>query len=130
VVLCCQCVTSVSRQVRAGTVDALAAGYVTHARRLGLPRWRVLVRHAAPNALAPAVQNLTRVVNSLVGGVLVVEVVFAVPGLAGELVGAVAARDVPVVQGITLMLGAAALLLNLGADLVVARLRPRAAERR
>jgi peptide/nickel transport system permease protein len=128
VVLCCRCVASVSRQVRAGMIDALATDYVAHAVRLGLPRWRVLVNHAGPNALAPAVQNLTRVVNSLVGGVLVVEVVFAVPGLASELVGAVDARDVPTVQGIALVLGGAALTLNLVSDLVVARLRPRARE--
>ena len=130
VVLCCQSVTSVSRQVRAGMIDALATDYVAQAVRLGLPRWRVLLRHAGPNAMAPAVQNLTRVVNSLIGGVLVVEVVFAVPGLAGELIGAVTSRDVPTVQGITLVLGAAALLLNLICDLVVARLRPRVRELR
>ncbi|HZZ49717.1 MAG TPA: ABC transporter permease [Pseudonocardia sp.] len=127
VVLSCQCVTSVSRQVRAGVIDTLEHPYVLHAARSGLPRWRVLLCHVAPGALAPAVQNLARVVNSLVGGVLVVETIFAIPGLASALVTAVAARDVPVVQGITVLLGAAALAVNLGSDLLVVRLRPRSA---
>jgi peptide/nickel transport system permease protein len=128
-VLCCQSTSSLSRQVRAGALDALGTGYVAQAVRLGLPRWRVLLRHVAPNAVAPAVQSTARVISSLVGGVLVVEVVFAVPGLASELISAVAARDVPTVQGITLVLGAAVLLVNLAADLVVARVVPRARER-
>jgi peptide/nickel transport system permease protein len=130
IVLSCQATSSLSRQVRAGTIDALGRDYLAHAVRLGLPRWRLLLRHVAPNAVVPAVQNLTRVINSLVGGVLVVEVVFAIPGLATELIGAVSARDVPTVQGITLVLGAVVLLLNLGADLLAHRLVPRSWDRR
>jgi len=114
-----------SRQVRAGTVNALHAEYVVQARRLGVPRRRILLRHVLPNAAVPGVQELARTGDTLLGGVLVVEAIFAIPGFATALVSGVEARDVPVVQGLTLVLAVAALLINLGADLVCNRLVPR-----
>jgi peptide/nickel transport system permease protein len=114
-----------SRQVRAGTVSALNAEYVAQARRLGVPRRQVLLRHVLPNAAVPGVQELARTGDTLLGGVLVVEAIFAIPGFATALVDGVETRDVPTVQGLTLVLAAAALLINLGADLVCNRLVPR-----
>jgi peptide/nickel transport system permease protein len=114
-----------SRQVRAGTVSTLNAEYVAQARRLGVPRRSILLRHVLPNAAVPGVQELARTGDTLLGGVLVVEAIFAIPGFATALVGGVEARDVPVVQGLTLVLAAAALLINLGADLLCNRLVPR-----
>jgi peptide/nickel transport system permease protein len=114
-----------SRQVRAGTINALNADYVVQARRLGVPRRQLLVRHVLPNAAAPGVQELARTGDTLLGGVLVVEAIFAIPGFATALVNGVETRDVPVVQGLTLVLAVAALLINLGADLVCNRLVPR-----
>ncbi|MEV8375241.1 ABC transporter permease [Kribbella sp. NPDC056861] len=114
-----------SRQVRAGTINALHADYVVQARRLGVPRRRVLLRHVLPNAAVPGVQELARTGDTLLGGVLVVEAIFAIPGFATALVDGVETRDVPVVQGLTLVLAVAALLINLGADLVCNRLVPR-----
>ncbi|WP_033341482.1 ABC transporter permease [Catenuloplanes japonicus] len=118
------------RQVRAGVIGALHSEYVAHARRLGLPRHVILLRHVLPNAVVPAVQELARVGDGLLGGVLVVEAVFAIPGVATEVVDAVQARDVPVVQSLVLLLGAAALLINLAADLAAHRLVPRTETRR
>jgi peptide/nickel transport system permease protein len=114
-----------SRQVRAGTITALNAEYVVQARRLGVPRRRLLLRHVLPNAAVPGVQELARTGDSLLGGVLVVEAIFAIPGFATALVDGVETRDVPVVQGLTLVLAVAALVINLGADLVCNRLVPR-----
>jgi peptide/nickel transport system permease protein len=114
-----------SRQVRAGTINALHAEYVVQARRLGVPRRRLLLRHVLPTAAVPGVQELARTGDTLLGGVLVVEAIFAIPGFATALVDGVETRDVPVVQGLTLVLAVAALLINLGADLVCNRLVPR-----
>jgi peptide/nickel transport system permease protein len=114
-----------SRQVRAGTINALHAEYVVQARRLGVPRRRLLLRHVLPNAAVPGVQELARTGDTLLGGVLVVEAIFAIPGFATALIDGVETRDVPVVQGLTLVLAVAALLINLGADLVCNRLVPR-----
>ncbi|MEU4604061.1 ABC transporter permease [Kribbella sp. NPDC023972] len=114
-----------SRQVRAGTITALHAEYVVQARRLGVPRRRLLLRHVLPNAAVPGVQELARTGDTLLGGVLVVEAIFAIPGFATALVDGVETRDVPVMQGLTLVLAVAALVINLGADLVCNRLVPR-----
>ncbi|MFK4087009.1 ABC transporter permease [Kribbella sp. NPDC020789] len=114
-----------SRQVRAGTITALNAEYVVQARRLGIPRRRLLLRHVLPNAAVPGVQELARTGDTLLGGVLVVEAIFAIPGFATALVDGVETRDVPTVQGLTLVLAVAALFINLGADLVCNRLVPR-----
>lgn len=125
VVLLGRTVCLLSRQVRAGTINALHAEYVVQARRLGVPRRRLLLRHVLPNAAVPGVQELARTGDTLLGGVLVVEAIFAIPGFATALVDGVETRDVPVVQGLTLVLAVAALLINLGADLVCNRLVPR-----
>ncbi|TDD53196.1 ABC transporter permease [Kribbella antibiotica] len=114
-----------SRQVRAGTITALNAEYVVQARRLGIPRRRLLLRHVLPNAAVPGVQELARTGDTLLGGVLVVEAIFAIPGFATALVDGVETRDIPTVQGLTLVLAVAALLINLVADLVCNRLVPR-----
>ncbi|GAA1668672.1 ABC transporter permease [Kribbella yunnanensis] len=114
-----------SRQVRAGTITALNADYVVQARRLGVPRRRLLLRHVLPNAAVPGVQELARTGDTLLGGVLVVEAIFAIPGFATALVDGVETRDIPTVQGLTLVLAIAALLINLAADLVCNRLVPR-----
>lgn len=114
-----------SRQVRAGTINALNADYVVQARRLGVPRRQLLLRHVLPNAAVPGVQELARTGDTLLGGVLVVEAIFAIPGFATALVNGVETRDIPVVQGLTLVLAIAALLINLSADLVCNRLVPR-----
>nr|WP_203594319.1 ABC transporter permease [Streptomyces sp. SID9124] len=125
VVLLCRTVCALSRQVRAGTVTALHAGYAAQARRLGVPPVRLVLRHVLPNAAVPGVQELARTGDQLLGGVLVVEAVFAIPGTATALIEAVQNRDVPTVQALTLTLAAVACLLNLVADLVGYRLAPR-----
>ncbi|MFE2811668.1 ABC transporter permease [Streptomyces nigra] len=119
-------VCSLARLVRAGMIDALASPYVAHARRYGVSGLRIRYTHALPNALAPAAQQLARTVDWLLCGVVVVEALYVIPGLGTVLLGAVAERDVPVVQGLAVVFGVLAVVLNLGADLVAHRLTPRA----
>ncbi|AWE48392.1 MULTISPECIES: ABC transporter permease [Streptomyces] len=119
-------VCSLARLVRAGMIDALASPYVAHARRYGVSGLRIRYTHALPNALAPAAQQLARTVDWLLCGVVVVEALYVIPGLGTVLLGAVAERDVPVVQGLAVVFGVLTVVLNLGADLVAHRLTPRA----
>ncbi|MFG2193988.1 ABC transporter permease [Streptomyces sp. NPDC048639] len=125
-VLLARPVCSVGRLVRAGMIDALASPYVAQARRYGIPGTRIALGHALPNAVAPAVQQLARTGDWLLSGVIVVETLFVVPGLGTVLMDAVAARDIPVLQGLAVVFGVVTVLLNLGADAVAHRFAPRA----
>ncbi|MCX4586218.1 ABC transporter permease [Streptomyces sp. NBC_01481] len=119
-------VCSLARLVRAGMIEALASPYVAQASRYGISGARIRYAHALPNAIAPAAQQLARTIDWLLCGVIVVEALFAIPGLGTVLMNAVAERDVPVVQGLAVVFGLTAVVLNLGADLVVHRFSPRA----
>lgn len=118
-------VCTISRLVRAGMIDAMASPYVAQALRYGVGGGRVRWAHALPNALAPAAQQLARTLDWLLSGVIVVEALFVIPGLGTVLIDAVAARDVPVVQGMAVVFGVVTVLANLGADLVARRFAPR-----
>ncbi|MFC9238624.1 ABC transporter permease [Streptomyces decoyicus] len=118
-------VCSLTRLVRAGMIDALASPYVAQARRYGIPGARIRYAHALPHALAPAAQQLARTIDWLLCGVIVVEALFVIPGLGTVLMNAVTERDVPVIQGLAVVFGCTAVVLNLGADLVIHRFVPR-----
>ncbi|QSB14611.1 ABC transporter permease [Natronosporangium hydrolyticum] len=126
-VLLCRSLCALTRLVRAGMVDALDAEYVAYARRHGVTGGRLLLRHALPNALPPAVQQLARTADWLIGGIIVVEAVFAVPGVSSVLVTAVSTRDIPVVQALAVLFAVVTVAVNLLADLVCHRLAPRSA---
>ncbi|MFC9328797.1 ABC transporter permease [Kitasatospora sp. NPDC057015] len=124
-VLLARPVCSISRLVRAGMIEAMAAPYVAQARRYGLSELRIRWTHALPNAVAPAAQQLARTCDWLLCGVIVVETLFVIPGLGTVLLDAVAARDVPVVQGLAVVFGLLTVALNLAADLAARRSAPR-----
>jgi peptide/nickel transport system permease protein len=124
-VLLARPICSIARLVRAGMIEALGSEYVAHARRAGISERRVVLAHALPNAISPATAQIARTADWLLGGVIVVESVFVIPGLGTALVDAVNARDLPVVQGIAVVFGATTVLVNLAADLVAFRLAPR-----
>ncbi|MEU1885891.1 ABC transporter permease [Micromonospora rifamycinica] len=124
-VLLARPVCTISRLTRAGLLDALRAEHLRHARRLGITGSRLWLRHALPDALAPVVQQLARTTDWLLGGVIVVEAVFVIPGLGTALVDAVATRDVPTVQALCVLVAVTTVLVNLAADLVAFRLAPR-----
>jgi peptide/nickel transport system permease protein len=116
------------RMVRAGMYEALQTEYVQSARLNGLPERRVLTRYALRNALAPSVQVLAQNLQYLVGGVIVVETVFAYPGLGSLLVSSVQNRDLTMVQSIAMLIAVVYVLINLLADLIVLLLIPKLRE--
>ena len=107
------------RMTRAGMIQALRSDFAEMARLNGFPERRVVWRHALRNALAPAVQIFAQNLQYLIGGVIVVEYLFAYPGLGKELVDSVAIRDVRAVQSIALLIAVAVVALNMIADLLV-----------
>jgi len=115
----------ISRQVRSEMAEVLSSDYVRAARLKGLRGRRVVWRHALPNALAPAVAVISLDIGYLLGGIIVVEEIFAWPGLGRTLIYALQNRDLPVIQAITLLLAVVYALSNLLADLVIAWLDPR-----
>lgn len=113
------------RMVRAGMVEALRSDYVEMARLNGYDERDVVLRHALRNALAPSVQVIALNIQWLVGGIVITEYVFGYPGLGQTLVNAVAARDIPFVQCIALLVAAVYLGLNILADLLVVLMIPK-----
>jgi peptide/nickel transport system permease protein len=91
----------------------------------GVPYWRIVFRHALPNALLPAINVIALTVAWLLGGVVVVEVVFNYPGLGRLLVDAISDRDLPVVQAITMIVAITYVGVNLVADILSLALNPR-----
>ena len=116
------------RMVRAGMFEILQTDYVQAARLNGVPEARVILRYALRNALAPSIQVLAQNLQYLVGGVIVVEAVFAYPGIGSQLVSAVQNRDVTVVQSVAMLIAVVYVIINLLADLVVMLLVPKLRE--
>jgi peptide/nickel transport system permease protein len=115
----------VSRIMRGSMIEVLESDYIAMARLSGLPERWVIWRHGLPNAIAPALQVTALQLAWMVGGVVLVEVVFSYPGIGSALVDAVSHRDIPVVQAITLLAGGAYVLLNLLADLATVFVTPK-----
>jgi peptide/nickel transport system permease protein len=113
------------RMVRAGFVDVMASDYIQMARLSGIPERRIVLFHALRNALAPTVQVLALTLLWLVGGVLVVETVFAYPGIGSALVQAVQTRDITYVQSLALLIAITYFLINIVADLLGVLLVPK-----
>lgn len=113
------------RMTRGATIEALSSDYVEMAELKGLPVWRVLVVHALVNAIAPVVQVLGLSFLYLAGGIVVVEYVFAFPGVGQSLVSAVDNRDVPTIQLIVLLLAAFYVVVNILSDVAALLATPR-----
>ncbi|GMG84409.1 ABC transporter permease [Paralimibaculum aggregatum] len=104
------------RMTRAAIINLLASPYIEMARLKGTPAWKVIVKHALPNAWAPIINVVALNLAYLITGVVLVEVVFVYPGIGQLLVDAVTKRDFPVVQACCLVFAATFILLNLAAD--------------
>ncbi len=113
------------RSLRAGIIDVLAAEYVDFARAKGLRERLVLVRHVLRNAMLSAVTIFGVNIAWMIGGTVVVEAVFALPGLGFLMVQSIYYRDYPVVQGVTLLFGAIVMAVTLLTDLTYSFLDPR-----
>jgi peptide/nickel transport system permease protein len=115
----------ISRIMRGSTIEVLESEYVTMARLKGLPERTVIWRHAVPNAIVPAIQVAALQLAWMAGGVVVVEYVFSYPGIGAALVDAVANRDMPVVQTVTILAAAVYIVMNLIADVATIMVTPK-----
>ncbi len=107
----------IARVTRAAVSEAMTEDYIRTARAKGLPDFRILLRHALANAAIPIVTVIGIGIALLIGGVVVTESVYAIPGLGRLTVDAVLARDFPTVQGVILFFSVAYVLVNLVVDL-------------
>lgn len=115
----------VSRQTRSEMIDVLKHDYIRTATLKGLPRRLVLYRHALRNALLPTITVIALDVGYLLGGIVVVEEVFAYPGIGRQLIYAIQNRDLPLIQAAVLVIALSYTLANLVADLLYAYLDKR-----
>ena len=105
--------------------DALASSYAQTARLRGLSERRVLLTYALPNAMLPVVAMLGNFFAAVLGGAIIVETVFALPGIGSVALEVLHSPDSPLLQGYVLFLGGIYVLVTIGVDLILARLDPR-----
>jgi peptide/nickel transport system permease protein len=113
------------RFTRASMLDVLGEDYVRTARSKGLPESTVVLKHALRNALVPIVTVVGLTVALMIGGAVVTETVFGLPGVGNLVVSAVLRRDYPVIQGALLVIAAIYVLINFSIDLLYAVVDPR-----
>jgi len=115
----------ITRTLRSSLLDALTEDYVRTARAKGLSEWRVIWSHVLKNALIPVVTVLGLQLGTLIGGAVITEYVFALPGVGRLVVDAVFARDYPLVQGVVLLIAVGFILSNLIVDVLYGWIDPR-----
>ena len=118
-------VAHILRMVRTSVIDVMTSDYVQMATLSGIPYRRVVLGHALPNALLPAISITALTIAWLLGGLVIIEVVFNYPGLGTLLLNAIHTRDQPLVQGIALAISGVYVVVNLGADVLTLLLNPR-----
>ena len=118
-------IAHVSRMVRSEMIDVLHSDYVRAARLRGLPPRTVLLRHALRNAVMPVITIAALDVGYVLGGIIVVEEIFALPGIGRELIVAIEARDLPAIQAGALIMAGTYALANFAADIAYAVLDKR-----
>ncbi|MBA9032158.1 ABC transporter permease (plasmid) [Rhizobium leguminosarum] len=117
--------TVLTRSLRAAMIDQLKSDVATAARARGMPEGIVFWRHVLPNSLVPTINLLAVNIGWLIGGTVVVESVFALPGMGQLLVRAIFSRDYMVVQGVAMVFACATVLINFIADIVTVAVDPR-----
>ena len=115
----------ITRTLRSSLLEALTEDYVRTARAKGLSEWRVIWSHVLKNALIPVVTVLGLQLGTLIGGAVITEYVFALPGVGRLVVDAVFARDYPLVQGVVLLIAVGFILSNLIVDVLYGWIDPR-----
>ena len=123
--LACVQMGFVARMTRSSMLEVLGQDFVRTARAKGLPEPYVVIRHGLANAMVPVVTVMGIMVGALLGGAVVTEQVFSIPGLGRLIIGAVLARDFPVIQGGLLFLALIYLSVNIVVDLLYAVIDPR-----
>ncbi|EGE57002.1 UNVERIFIED_ORG: peptide/nickel transport system permease protein [Rhizobium esperanzae] len=117
--------TVLTRSLRAAMIEALKSDVATAARARGMPEGIVFWRHVLPNSLVPTINLLAVNIGWLIGGTVVVESVFALPGMGQLLVRAIFSRDYMVVQGVAMVFACATVFINFIADIVTVAVDPR-----
>jgi peptide/nickel transport system permease protein len=115
----------IARMARASMLEVLSQDFVRTADAKGLSRFDIVVRHGLPNALIPILTVIGIVAGALLGGTVIIEQVFSIPGVGRLIIGAIAARDFPVMQGGLLFLAVIYLVVNLTVDILYAVIDPR-----
>lgn len=113
------------RFLRASMIEALSSSYIRTARGKGVSRWGVVIGHALRNALIPSLTMLGLVVGYTLGGVVIIEYVFGIPGLGSLAIDAVFKRDYAVLQSVVLLISGMFILTTLVVDLLYGVLDPR-----
>jgi peptide/nickel transport system permease protein len=116
---------SIMRQIRSGLLEVLHLDYMRTARAKGLGERQAITRHALRNSLIPVVTVIGLMIGRLLGGAVVVEIIFAIPGIGRTLVDAIFGRDYPVIQCAVLLIAGVVLVVNLIVDLLYAFIDPR-----
>lgn len=114
-----------ARQTRSAVLETIRADFVTTARAKGLQEKKVIWKHMMPNALVPIINMLGQSFGAVVGGTVVIETVFAFPGIGTYMLTGIQGRDYPVIRSCVLILAVFAALIVLATDLVYAYLDPR-----
>lgn len=115
----------VARMTRSSMLEVLRLEYITHARAKGLGEWKVLTKHALKNAFAPTLTTIGLQYGLLLGGAVITETVFSLPGLGSYVVVSIYNRDYPVVQGCILFISLVYVVINLIVDLLYGYFDPR-----
>lgn len=123
--LVCALLAHMVRMTRAAVIEILTTSYVEMALLKGASKWRILLRHALPNAIGPILSVVALNLGYLFSGVVVVEVVFSYPGLGRLLVDSIFFRDIPVVQATAAIFCGVYIILNTLADVSLLALNPR-----
>ena len=118
-------IAEVSRQVRSALIEVLASDHVRTLRAKGLPRWRILWQHGLKNIGVTLLTVVSLLINRLLGATVVVEAVFAIPGIGSLLVYSAINKDFAVVQGVALMMVLIVILINLITDILYGVVDPR-----
>lgn len=118
-------VASVTQQIRGSVIDALRNDYVRTLRSRGIPERRVVLKHVLRNAAGPALAVLAVFFVGLLGGAVIVEQVFAIPGLGQVAVTATTQGDIPMVMGLVMAVGILVIIFNLLVDLLQGWLNPK-----
>lgn len=114
----------ITRHTRSSLIEVLDSDYLRTAKSKGLSQHLIILRHALPNALLPTISIIALNVGWLLSGAVLVETVFAYPGLGRLMLQAISSRDIPLLQAITLVMAIAFTLANLVADLLYMWLNP------
>lgn len=122
---CAGALANCARQTRSSMLDVIRSDYITTARSKGVPEHAVITRHALKNALIPIITMMGTSFGRLLGGAMIIETIFGIPGMGSYIIGAVNNRDYPIVQGGSIILAIAFSIAMLLIDLLYAAVDPR-----